>query len=96
VSDWLKAEHKEKPKLSEAERVILENIGECYKWIARDDDGVLAVFSHQPSKMVEGESGFWCRAFGEFSNIECFNHLFQFIKWSDNEAYEISELLKGE
>ena len=34
--DWLKAEHKEKTKLSDAERVILENVSEDYKWIARN------------------------------------------------------------
>lgn len=96
VKKWLKAEHKEPIKLSEAERVILENLEERYKWIARDDDGELAVFSRQPGKIVEGEGGFWCRTSGEISNLGCFNHLFQFIKWSDNEAYEIAELLKGE
>ncbi len=91
--DWLKAEHKEKPKLSEVERVILENVDKDYKWIVRDEDKTISVFTHQPDKMVDG-SGFWCRIEGTFDNLECFNHLFQFIKWSDNEPYNIEELLK--
>ena len=36
VTNWLKAKHKEKIKLSDAERVILENVDKKYKWIARD------------------------------------------------------------
>lgn len=91
--NWLKAEHKEPIKPSDTERVILENIGECYKWIARDDDGELVVFPRQPSKIVEGEGGFWCRTLGEASNLGCFNHLFQFITWEDENPYNIEELL---
>ncbi len=90
---WFKYEYKELIELSDVERVILENIDKEYKWICRDDDEVLAVFSHQPSKMSD-EDGFWCRVEGTFDNLECFNHLFQFIKWSDTEPYNIEELLK--
>lgn len=89
--NWLKAEHKEKPKLSEAERVILENIPKDHKWIARNIADGLQVFKTKPRKdRLEWSDG------NGYSDLGAFSHLFQFIKWSDNEAYEISELLKGE
>ena len=92
--NWLKSEHKEPIKLSDAERVILENINNDFEWICRDEDNTISVFTDEPSKMIDG-SGFWCRVEGDFNNLECFNHLFQFIKWEDTEAYNIEELLKG-
>ena len=93
-ANWLQQEHKEKPKLSDAERVILEVINEKYGWIARDEDNTISVFTDEPSKMING-SGFWGRVEDDFNNLECFNHLFQFIKWEDTEPYNIEELLKG-
>lgn len=86
---WLKEKHKEKIKLSNAERVILENIDKKYQWIARDKNNMLCVYEVEPRKV----SRFWgssnCMEIFDF-----FNHLFQFIKWEDEEPYEIKELLK--
>ena len=91
---WLKAEHKEPIKLSDTERVILENLPEEYKWIGRDEDNVLKIGT---KKLKKSDRGFWyCKRCHEFTILEPFEHLFQFIQWSDNEPYEISELLKGE
>lgn len=82
-----------KPKLSDAERVILENLPKEYNWIARDgiDDecsGEVSCFNKKPfrSKMNK----YWL----DRSNVMTSNypHLFQFIKWED-EPYEIKELL---
>lgn len=77
---WLKSEHKEPITLSEAERIILENIDKEYKWIARDCESDLYVQNEKH----------------EVNYLRTFNHLFQFIKWEDKEAYNIEELLKGE
>ena len=94
IDMWLKAEHKEKPKLSEAERVILEILPEGYKSIARDKDNTLKIGKKNLKKAVQG---YW---FGEnvdsYTVLEPFEHLFQFIKWEDAEPYEIAELLKEE
>ncbi len=90
---WLKAEHKEKPKLSDVERVILENIDKVYSWIVRNEGGHLMVFECKPKKGTD----FWhTDDDGYYTNVRPFNHLFQFIQWSDTEPYEIAELLKGE
>lgn len=95
VEKWLKAEHKEKPKLSEAERVILENIDKNYKWIARDSDGMLGIYDNKPQK--DGEE-MWHSAIMRLNSstlFDAFDHLFQFIQWSDAEPYNIEELLGG-
>lgn len=89
---WLKAEHKEKIKLSEAERVILENIPVGFCYIARNKDGYLAVYYGKPAK---GSAEWNPRGFA-YHSLYCFNHLFQFIKWEDTEPYNIEALLKGE
>ena len=86
-------ERKEKPKLTDDEKAILRNINENYVWIARDNDGMLFVFTVKPFKM----DYYWkC----EYEVDECcvylFDHLFQFIKWEDEEPYFIEDLLKGD
>ena len=94
--NWLKAEHKEPIKISDAEKVILENIPKVFKYIARDKCyGKLMVYVDKPYKTDD----MWERPdYGDrgYEELTVFNHLFQFIKWSDIEPYEIAELLKGE
>lgn len=86
---WLDAEHKEKPKLAEAERVILENVDKKYKWIVKCANGDLMLCAHaKPTKF----DTMWLHNGGK--NIDIFNHLFQFIKWEDENPYNIEELLK--
>lgn len=87
--EWLKREHKEKIKLSDAERVILENLDKSYEWIAKDEDGNLYIYELKPYK----GSGDWCDLKNE-QELSAFNHLFQFIKWEDEAPYNIEELLK--
>ena len=86
----LLAEHKEKIKLTKNEKAILESIDNFYKWIARDDDGYLYVYEKKPCK----DSCGWENPF-YYKNFILFNHLFQFIKWTDDEPYNIQELLEN-
>lgn len=85
--NWLKAEHKEKPKISDVERAILKNIPEDCTYIARDMGGELYLYFYKP----ERGNAVWR---GGHRRMDVFNHLFQFIKWSDIEPYNIEELLK--
>ena len=89
IVEWLKAEHKEKITLSEAERTILENINKDYTWIVRDDNGQLKIYTQKPKKGTAN----WLWNI-EFTKLNAFNHLFQFITWNDSEPYNIEELLK--
>ena len=75
-------------KLTEDEKVILRNLPKEYKWIARDKNGCLYAYASKPKKgIIMWESD---------GSMIPFDHLFQFIKWEDEEPYSIEELLKGE
>ena len=82
-------ERKEKPQPTEDEKVILRNLPKEYKWIARDLSGMVYIFIERPEK---GQA-IW---YGCGQPMIPFYHLFQFIKWEDEEPYLIEELLKGE
>ena len=82
-------ERKDEPKLTEDEKVILRNLPKEYKWIARDLSGIVYRFIERPEK---GQA-IW---HGCGQPIIPFYHLFNFIKWEDEEPYSIEELLKGE
>ena len=82
-------ERKEKPKLTEDEKIILKNIPKKYKYIARDKSGLIFLCSKKPSKCDYSWIGYNDIAFP-------YDHLFQFIKWEDEEPYSIENLLKGE
>ena len=91
---WLKSDHKEPITLSEAERIILENIDEHYKYIARDEKGYLFVYQIPP---VKTDKRWFCNDTNVYvSSFTMFDNLFQFITWNDSEPYNIEELLKGE
>ena len=82
-------ERKETPKLTEDEKAILRNVPKEYKWIARDSSGMVYIFIEKPEK----RQAIW---YGFGQPMIPFYHLFQFIKWEDEELYSIEELLKGE
>lgn len=86
-------ERKEPIMLSDDEKAILRNINENYVWIARNENGMLFVFTEKPFKLEY----YWkC----ENEDAECyvyfFDHLFKSIKWEDEEPYNIEDLLKGD
>ena len=84
-------ERKEKPVLTEDERVILKNFPKHLKWIVRDEDGELYVYENEPSKSIN----YWSDdGDGDVFDVCIFEHLFQFIKWEDEEPYKISELIE--
>lgn len=92
ITEWLKAEHKEPIKLSEAERVILENLDKEYTYIARDENGHLFIFEIPPVKV---DRRWYCDVTNVYvSSFTMFDYLFKFIKWEDTEPYNIEELLK--
>ena len=83
-------ERKEKPqpKLTEDEKAILRNVPQYYKWIARDGNGVVCLYPDKPHK----SKTIW----DSYGVLFPFQHLFQFIKWEDEEPYLIEKLLGKE
>lgn len=77
----------EKPTLTEDERVILRNIKDKPRYIAREKDYRLMAYDKVEK---DGTS----RSYENGKEMSSFSHLFQFIK--NGEEYSIEELLKGE
>ena len=94
-SNWLKSEHKEPITLSEAERIILENIDKKYfNYIARNKNGSLYLYFSKPYK--NNDAGIWKElSFMHCEDFYMFKNLFQFITWNDSEPYNIEVLLNG-
>ena len=80
---------REEPTITENEKVILQNIDEKYKYVARDYDRRLFVFLEKPEKkeFVWGNNN-------KAVSISAFDHLFQMIHWEDDEPWKIKDLLK--
>ena len=77
-------------QLSEEERKILEGrYLEGYIFITRDSILDLEAHYFKPEKSDD----FWKGAGRRIGNGEIY---FKFIKWEDNEPYEIEKLLKGD
>ena len=74
-------------KPTEDEKAILRNLPKEYKWIARDLSGMVYIFIERPEK---GQA-IW---YGCGQPMIPFYHLFQFIKWEDEEPYSIEKLKK--
>ena len=82
--------------LSNAERIILENINKKYQWISRDKYGDLYAHEDKPKKsrtVWDNEYFFWISE--DYCKLSVFNRLFQFIQWTDNEPTIIADLLRG-
>jgi len=73
--------------ITQDERVILRNI-KGYTWLARDEDGRIFMYSAKPSKF----SSHWREMSYHMSNFN-YSHLFDFIQWTDDEPYNIDDLL---
>ena len=85
-----------KPELSEVERVILKQVDKEYKYIARDKNGCLFLYSKEISKFTDE----WCfdgdkGTVGIHNGFNLFKHLFKMVKWEDEEPTLISDLLEG-
>lgn len=84
----------EEPKwtFTEDEKVILKNLPAEIKWIARDEYGNIYVFALKPMK--ENNLHVWTVGlWGTFQNLNCYNHLFQTIKWQDTEPCEFRKYI---
>jgi hypothetical protein len=79
---------KEVVKVSDDEKVILRNLkGE---WLAKDYDGELCCYTIKPEK-----NGTTWYGEDDYSTLSALDHLFQMVKWEDEEPTLIADLLKG-
>ena len=89
-SETVKLVWERKPELSDAEKIILENVDKKYKYRARDLQGRLYLYVEKPIKRDE----IWIRTQKEQS-LFAFESIFEMVKWEDKEPTLISDLLEG-
>src|SRR5699024_6957703 len=74
------------PKINHEEYEVLKELDDEWKWIARNLNGALIIYISKPMK---NPSLYW-DDFGERMD----DRLFQFVQWTDEEPYEIAELIE--
>ena len=81
------------PKINKEEYEVLKALDDKWRWIARDKNRCLYVFTGKPVKKY-GPLLYWGTE--GFLSFELFDEkdLFQFIQWEDEEPYNIQELIK--
>jgi hypothetical protein len=77
-------------QFSEDEKTILRNLEKKWKWLARDKDGLLSVYTHKPLKSSNG----YFSTQGSYAFFDTFGHLFQSIQWTDDEPVEIAKVIR--
>ena len=74
--------------MTEQEKVILQSIDPQFKYIARDKNGLLYLYDDEPTK----EEKSWYPE-SDYSDLCAFSHLFENVKWEDEEPTLIQDLL---
>lgn len=90
-SETVKLVWERKPELSEAERVILENVDKEYKYIARDRNQKIYLHKEKPVWL----HGMWTSGINQSVGMHQFGNLFKMI---DSESWNptlIADLLEG-
>lgn len=86
-----KEEYKKPVKLTKFEYEYLKVAKENeYNFIARDKNGTLVIYNIAPHKT----DTLWCTASAKWDKVK-FNNLFKFVKWQDEEPYNIDEILSN-
>ena len=80
---------REELTITDDEKVILRNLPANYEWIARDKDSKLYIYLDKPERCGD----VWIGKRGQRS-LEALSHLFEMVKWEDDEPWKIEDLLK--
>lgn len=81
---------REEPIITEDEKTILRNLPTRFEWIARDERSQLFIYLDKPEKRVD----VWMGERGGYRSLDAFSHLFEMVKWEDDEPWKIEDLLK--
>lgn len=86
---WMLSKYKEPIKLSELEYRVLKYLSDntAYLYIARESTSNILVYRFEPTKGTHGWNG------RGYTPLTVFNKLFLFIKWEDEDATSIKEVL---
>lgn len=93
TKEWAESEYIEPVKISKRDRAFLDYIKDRYKYITRDLDGDLYVYTEKPKKMFACYDGMLCesRTLNKICDIK-----FPMVKCEDSEPWLIEDLKKLE
>ena len=90
MTRWLLAEHKEYPKLTRFQYELLKKLINELNWMARDKDNEIYFYTEKPKKSENN----WCSD-DYYKELWKILDDFDFIKWTDEEPWNIQELLEN-
>lgn len=91
IEEWSNSEYIEPVKISKRDRAFLDYIKACFKYIARDENGRLFVYSEKPIK----KSCYYDNVGGVTVGIVfAFDIKLPMVKWEDSEPWLIEDLKK--
>lgn len=94
VNIWAENNHEEyieKPKISRSDRTFLDYIPDDYKYMARDEDGMLFTYKERPRR----RSKMWIHD-SELFGIHKAKVRFPMVKWEDKEPWLVEYIKKLE
>lgn len=96
---WANSEYIIKAKITENEKRLLELVNPEFKYIARQDNGILTAYMYRPEK--DSYQGFWRGDEGTFKRFSINQILFvdvkfDMIQWEDRKPWLIDDLKKLE
>ena len=68
----------------------MRSLNQKWKWLARDKDGQLFLYTHRPIKTSDN----YMSIDGSWECFNTFGHLFQAIQWTDDEPVEIEKVIR--
>ncbi len=90
--EWLYTDDKIKRKFTKFQFYLLQKLSEKFTWMARDKgEEYICCYKEKPVKRRE----VWYVEKPEYILLESPINDFPFIKWEDEEPYNINELLKN-
>lgn len=90
LKEWAEKEYKDTTVISRADIIFLTYIKDEYKYMARHKNGNLYVYDANPKKYRQ--YGFWVG--GDADSIFKFDVDFPMVKYTDEQAWKISDLKK--
>lgn len=93
IKKWCESDYVEKPKISESDKRFLDYLPDNYKWLIRNENGLLYAYNCKPQKDYVS---MW---FGEGAVLKIskqYKVTFPMVKWEDKEPWLIEDLKKLE
>lgn len=96
LEQWSESEYLEKPTITSKEKAFLDLLLPKWKYIERDKNNELYVYQFK-STCNDGSRG-WILNNGIYYRIpvDMYGNMFAFIKWKDEEPWDIEDLKKLE